>query len=164
MLRKILLLLIILSGLHVSAQSTIMNKNIIYGEASTGGNDGYRTLTLNYERLFIQKGIVNIYGRGGLGIWRNVDINKYTDVEFFIGGGAFFGRKSHHLDVQLGVEGYRYHYMYGSALEPDLNVHKLDFKPYGTIGYRYQKPGQSFMFRVGTGTYGLGNVSVGFSF
>src|SRR6478735_12171038 len=113
MLRKILLLLIILSGLHVSAQNTIMNKNIIYGESTLkwwhsyyGSATGFSNrTTLNYERIFIQ-GKVNLYGRtaAGIGHSKYTDGQSRTNAQFYLGVGTFFGWKGHHLDLQAGAD------------------------------------------------------------
>jgi len=160
----LLSVVIILSGTFtLYAQTESLNKNIIYGEFSAFGVYNEGTITLNYERIIIQKGLFNFYGRAGAGRWGGTWTASgkiENGWKFNLGGGTFLGRKSHHLDAQFGADIYEYNKYSGF----DVDGHGAAFHPYGLLGYRYQKPGQAFMFRLAAATYGYACIMLGVSF
>lgn len=163
--RKVITLLVlsVLSiGYNSSAfgqDSTIVEpKNIIY---ATGGTLGlWFTANFNYERLVAKtkdrKYLIKCYAHGSAGAyatWGGSGPTYVTSVK------GVLGRKNSHLELGIGiaalVNNYEYDYSYqnyvrGSEPKPK----KLDYwwiLPAATIGYRYQKPGEAFVFRTGVG-------------
>ena len=105
-------------------------RNAIYLEL--GGNAGY--YSVNYERTFPTA----ILGKIGISGYSNVII-----IPALVG--KYFDKSAHHIELMAGVT---YAYSRIKDLEDRL-------KPYNELyltafaGYRYQKPGNKFLFRLG---------------
>ncbi len=128
-------------------------RNALYLEL--GGSSG--RYALNYSRIIHQKDKLKLNVSAGFGLWhytysfgpngpKETTWLPAIPVEF----SAFWGRSSHHLELGIGLISY---------LE---SISQLNFDTfeetrkimYGAafplrIGYRYQKPGGGFFYRIG---------------
>ena len=154
-------------------ESTVLEpKNIIHGSVGILGL-GFAAI-INYERLVVKtedrKYLIKCYAHGGVGYY----------AEFGLGYGPTFvtsfkgilGRKNAHLELGLGITGlvnngnYEYdydNYLRGNEPKPTRLDHTW-LLPAGTIGYRYQTPGEDFVFRTGVGFPDGVYISIGFAF
>ena len=138
-------------------KSPNLNKNSFYG--SIGYLLIYANLGGNYERLLVSKPETDVLfkyvlfriGGGGYSGWA-------CDGSFWVSTiSGLTGSKNEHLELSLGIA-----YLtddYGSIL-PNL----WGIMPAGGIGYRFQKPNGSFIFRTGIASPEALYVSFGFSF
>ena len=100
-------------------------------------------------------GIINWYGRagfGGTGIF-------YGPVGLggLAGGTMLIGRDKHHFEVSVGA------FVGNDSGVGHTNGNDIFAAPLLDIGYRYQKPGKSFIFRAKGGILGVG-IGIGFAF
>ena len=147
---------------YAKGQQRLLGKNIISAEFSKWGKYSALSYTANIDHIVAQKGSFSYYGRLGGGIWApSMSVNGMLFLpKFNLGFGALLGKRSHHFDVQAGPEIYLYT---GSNL-PDGHIKSIDLHVYALAGYRYQKLGHPFMFRVAIATYGKACVALGYSF
>lgn len=146
-----LFILVFSSHFSVFAQSepkTFTAKHAVYLEV--GGSSG--RYAINYSKIFHQKGKLKLNASVGFSIWRN-ELNNFNTIWLPViplEVTAFYGKSNHHLELGFG---------FTSFLDRTLNFDSetLEFQDkvvFGAIipvriGYRYQKPGGGFFFRVG---------------
>lgn len=148
---SIFLLLGVLTAYGQDSTSTSnqvsLKKNIIYATAGYAGL--YAALNGNYERIIIQK---------QTGFFKNYMVRIGGGVYVEWGGEGSYavtgltgltGLKKSHLELHLGIA-------YSSGFE--------SLTPAVGIGYRYQKPGGQFVFRVGASFPESFYLSLGFCF
>lgn len=119
-------------GQKESINDVGFNKNAIYGNVGIGGL--YFTATGYYERMITQNSKISSFikvGAGGYSSWG--DGGQYILAQY----GILTGAKKHHLELGAGPN----YFMNG-----DIKG-KLPFT--ATIGWRVQKPGGKFIFRMG---------------
>ena len=122
-------------------------KNAIYGNVGIGGL--YLTATGYYERMMTQNSkflsFVKV-GFGGYSTWG--DEGNYILGQF----GVLSGANKHHLELGAGP---RY----------VINRGMQGYLPFAaTIGWRIQKPGGKFIFRMGVSWPEAVYIGLGFSF
>ena len=143
-----------------------VRKNAIFGAAGmipvAGG-----AATLYYERLISQPG-----GHKKGSQWIRVGFGTWG--VFYGGSGSLFtvsftgltGTKNHHFEYNAGLISYfnreEYDLAYGSSNPPRGNY--TGVIPAAGIGYRYQKPSGSFVFRTGFSIPEALYISLGFTF
>jgi len=130
-----------------NAQHVELNKNAIYGNVGTAGL--YFTATGYYERIIIQQSKISHFikvGTGGYALWG--EGGQYILGQY----GILTGSKKHHLELGAGPNWF---------LNGDL---KGDLPFTATIGWRIQKPGNHFMFRMGASFPEAVYVGLGISF
>lgn len=147
-----------------------LKKNAIYGTVGTVGI--YGAAEGNYERMIAEtgKGFLKSY-------WARVGYGGYYSWEdsgslFVIGLTALTGARKSHMEFNVGFTSTydRDSYEIGvsnSSIGGDPKPAKSEFRDYspaGSIGYRFQKPGGSFIFRTGFGFPESLYVSLGFCF
>ncbi len=151
-LRLCLLFLVPAASLQVKAQDStplFTAKNAIFLEL--GGNG--LLYSLNYERMFYQKGIFKSAARIGLTtLPRKIETETktYWDVALPLELVGLIGRSKHHLELGIG---YTPSYIAKTKLE--IGGSGFEFDGYRLtsvvplrIGYRYQKPDGGFFFRA----------------
>jgi hypothetical protein len=163
--KNVLALICLMISFCANAQlGAPLRKNILMIEYSHWGWYSTNALTLNYERVFLQKGAINYYMRVGAGEWGGPwnGSGNYFGPKCNLGLGAFLGKRSHHLDIQAGPE----MYIATGSDTPSQYYKPLgpEFHAYALAGYRYQEPGRPLMFRLAVSTYGMASVAVGFAF
>jgi len=141
-------------------------KNAIHGSA------GYLLLggTLNgfYERMIGESSssYFSSYwvgaGFGGMAYWD--ERWRFINIDF----AALSGQRNNHMEFRLGVATFKdmWGYRHPDGYDPSITAKYpwRSFAPTGAIGYRFQKPGESFVFRTGAGfPHGL-YVGIGFRF
>lgn len=123
------------------------NKNAIY--ANVGSGLLYFTATGYYERMLTQNSKISSFvkvGAGGYALWG-------VGGQFILAQyGILTGAKTHHLELGVGPSYFINGDMQGA----------LPFS--GTIGWRIQKPGGNFIFRMGASWPEAVYVGLGFSF
>jgi hypothetical protein len=128
-----------------SSDFTGLKKNSIYGTAGILIEDMYGNITGNYERILVafpKSFIQSIQMRVGAGPW----VAWMSDgVNFFSVMSLLMGRSNSHIETGMGVL-FTYH-PDTKQWAPIVNDRHIA----GNIGYRYQKPGGWFVFRVGLG-------------
>jgi len=128
-------------------------KNALY--LSAGTSVLWHGASVTYERT-LQENMFNrpisSFAKLGLGYYLMWDWEpNYGGPWTFSHYGLLFGKKSHHFEFSAGV-------MY--AFSGDLE----GFFPSGTIGYRYHKPEENFIFRANVSFPEALNLGVGFTF
>lgn len=131
------------------SNNDLLNTNAIYGNVGSGGL--YFTATGYYERLLKQN------------MWER-HISSFVKIGFggethWLGKGTYFlaqyglllGGKTHHLEMGLGPSYFIPGYFEGIF-------------PSATVGWRIQKPGGSFIFRMGASVPEAIYLGVGVSF
>ncbi len=132
-----------------------LHNNSIYGNISFGGVLGQAGLT--YERQLLEARMGYVYARAGIGFgyeWSDTYTSCRMDLAY-----VFFKKRSH-LEVNLGMN-----YItdcYSSTGSYCFSGGEI--KPLVNIGYRYQKPGGRFIFRLMVGTESYYNLSFGVAF
>lgn len=133
-------------GQNGNTRETGFNKNAIYGNIGIGGL--YFTATGYYERIITQKNKIASFikvGTGGYALWG-------VGGQFILAQcGILTGRKKHHLELGAGPN-----YIINGDLQGDLPLS-------ATIGWRIQKPGGNFIFRMGASLPEAFYVGIGFS-
>lgn len=150
------LLLVLNSGFECLSQTefkTVTAKNAVYLEI--GGNAGW--YSLNYGRIFYQKGLLKLAGSAGLSMWRHntseLPHNTTKTIRWLpalpLEFSALLGRSSHHLEIGSGITPYL---SVTVRRNPDIlnssdKVYLGAYLPF-RLGYRYQKPEGGFFFRI----------------
>lgn len=127
---------------------TFSARNAVYVEF--GGSSG--RYAINYSKIFHQKGKLKLNASAGFSMWRN-KTNDFKTIWLPViplEVSALYGKSNHHLEMGFGVI---------SFLDRTLVIDSKTFEfsdkvVFGAvipvrIGYRYQKPGGGFFFRVG---------------
>lgn len=162
------------SGLH---------KNIVYGSCGIG-YALFSSIEGSYERMIWenQELIFSTF-------WARVGFGGYTYVASEVDGGPYIvtslgtitGSKNNHFEFQLGLNFYfnkslYNQYLYEYQWEVKYNnlnstenkePYKADFfhlRPDVAIGYRFQKPGSLFLFKIGIGYPKAIYVGIGLCF
>ena len=121
-------------------------------------NLGFLSLDLNYEHKLMTFDNGYLFGRFGLGYWVDWAI---------LGGNAKFslsyitGKKNSHLEFGLGAR-YKGEFVHSDFIDTG-GFSKGDMLPIVNVGYRFQKPGRPFVFRIGIGTESIFYLSIGTS-
>ncbi|WP_209332825.1 hypothetical protein [Lunatimonas salinarum] len=128
-------------------------KNSVYLEV--GGNAGW--YSLNYGRIFYQKGILKLSASAGISMWPhntseqpyNTSKTNYLLPSIPLEFSAFLGNSKHHLEIGSGITPYL---SVTVKRDPDF-LSSTDKIYLGTyiplrLGYRYQKPEGGFFFRI----------------
>lgn len=151
-----------------TASDTIVNpclgRNIMY---FTGGILIGTYYGGNYERIFLsnKRHSVQVLARIGIGKVHMKTIGlgigffavlyaweeEYDLMSYFANVGILAGRRSSHLDACVGIA-----YLDGTRTViyrsiPEEVMGHQEVNPLLSLGYRYQKPGGHFLFRVGAG-------------
>jgi hypothetical protein len=133
-------------------------KNALYGTAGIDFGEFYTTFLVNYERVvytvpssFIQS--INLRIGAGPWVWWSGNGMNYVSVISLM-----TGRKKVHAEIGAGLV-----FSYDSDQD---RFHPLIRDRYaaGNLGFRYQKPGGSFVFRTGIGWPEFLYLSLGFCF
>ena len=136
-------------------QNTEISKNTTYLEFGT--NIIVSSFNFNYERYLLtsKSENVNLYGRAGFGAaaiyWGNAGFGGLLGLTMITGKG------SNHFEASGGL-------FLGYEKPPPAGGNGTYFPiPLLDLGYRYQKPGNGFMFRAKAGIMGIG-VGLGYAF
>ena len=139
----LLILSIILCSINYSfaqddtiIESKLYN-NAIYGNVGIGGL--YFTATGYYERILKQN------------VW-NTNISPFVKVGF--GAEEHWGGNGQYILAQCGLitGAKKHHFEMGAGLNYVISGDYQGDNPIsGFVGWRFQKPGKSFLFRVGAG-------------
>jgi hypothetical protein len=146
-------------GQHYEPENPmLLNKNTIHGSFGADIGEFYGTLLVNYERMILQfpeSSINSLSIRVGAGPWvwwSASGINLVSTAS------VLTGKKSSHLEIGIGL--LLTYNNYEKRFDPLINNRHLA----GNFGYRYQKPGKSFVFRTGIGWPEYTYLGGGFSF
>jgi len=155
---KYLFLSILLVGSWSYAQesdtikTTKVKKNVIQG--SVGFIFYSAGAQLNYERQLIQfqdQSLSGLWANAGIGYWGV--IAGYGGPYQHVSLGLLGGHENNHFEFTFGVgrlnNAARGGDDYGQSPVPSASSKDINYSPIGTMGYRYQKPGGSFVFRCG---------------
>lgn len=126
---------------------TFTAKNAVYLEL--GGSSG--RYAINYSKIFHQKGKLKLNASAGFSMWHHRLNSKTTWLPVVpLEISAFYGKSNHHLEIGFGFIS-----LLDRTLDFDSESLVLEDKVVFNaaiplrIGYRYQKPGGGFFFRVG---------------
>lgn len=139
-----------------------LKKNVI--SITLGTAAIYGIVNGNYERIFSQKktGFIKYYlMRYGFGWYESYGSPGYNAIA---GISGLSGLGKRHLELNLGVAAMFNWNGYHEEDSNDRALGKTLVIPAGAIGYRFQKPGGSFIFRTGVGFPESFYVSFGFCF
>jgi len=128
-------LLLFLSIHKATAQENTFNKNLIHTSIGSGGL--YFSATVYYDRIIKQK------------MW-NRNITSFIRVGY--GSAVYYGSESSYLLTQYGIlTGVKKHHLEVSVGPAYFTNRNLlgDYSPTAALGWRYQKPGGNFIFRLG---------------
>jgi len=177
--KKLILLIIFINFLFLSTfsqsnslvTSNYESKNTVYLSLGVGGMS--YILNVNYERKIVQTNdafLSSLWIKGQGGAWAVWD-SKGT--QFGLAAVGLSGQRNNHFEYGLGITslydkaGYSSGVNNYSAGYEDKHPTKMeytDFMVYANIGYRYQRPDESIVFRTGIafpeGVY----LSFGFAF
>ena len=151
----LLLMIVMLLLSAVSAQETDIpepqiKKNSVY---VTGGIFIlYYNIQLNYERVVWEPDLLllkTVSIKTGAGWWETL---RSKGTSYSLSLSAMSGKRDWHFEYALGI-----------CYFPDYFV-DLKFIPAVNGGLRYQKPGNSFIFRVGVGLPEFAYLSIGYAF
>lgn len=160
-LTRVLFIFVLLSNLtfaqtDANVEPTTLNKNHI--NANAGWSILAYGISLDYERLMPSKKH-NIYSSFSIGVGL-YEINFFTIDQYFVPSfqyGIITGLESkHHFEAKAGFS--------LPLNRSPLRFDDFDILPNVKIGYRYQAPKESFLFRAGGGLPDLLFVGFGFSF
>ena len=141
------------SQLH--AQSEEFSNSVAYAEVGVVGLFGFLAgLNLSYEhRLYSNAdNDLHIYGRGGLAA--SGVLFGSGGIGGLFGGSLLTGSGNHHFEADLGV-------IVGKNDGSGSN--DVFAQAVGELGYRFQKPGGGFLFKIKAGITGIGGA-LGFAF
>ena len=137
---------------------TGLKKNVIYGTLGIDVSETYGTIMANYERMILElpnSFVQSFWVRVGAGpwVWWTGKGWHYASTL-----SALTGRKSVHFEFGGGIL-----FTYDSHYE---KFHPLigDRHLAGNLGFRYQKPGGTFIFRTGIGWPEYMYLSLGYCF
>ena len=147
-------MLMLLSSLSLLAQQEVIPfkaKNAVFIELAGNSMHYY---SLNYERMFYQKGIFKSAARVGITAFpRKIETEPkaFWDFALPLEVVGLIGRFRHHLE--LGV-GFTPKYYADSKFEIGSRGYEFDRYQFSSaipfrIGYRYQKPDGGLLFRAG---------------
>jgi hypothetical protein len=145
------------NGKAQTNENTGLSRNNLHLEFGT--NVIVSSVSLNLERYFAssKSGETNFYGRAGFGygvvFWGHYGWGALGGVTILTnssGNGHFEGSGGLFLGYEPGSPS-------------DIYPATPFLLPLVDLGFRYQKPGNSFIFRVKAGTLGAG-ISLGFGF
>lgn len=147
------LLTLSISSYAQEADFVPMNKNDLYLSAGFGLSDLYLPLILSYERLISETEFENTRRQE---FWFKNSIGHYAAWDYggYLSAHAInytFGKKASHIEAGLGFS-----LFYSGDFSGIYH--------YAAMGYRYQKPGKPFLFRLGWGWPEGLNISLGASF
>jgi hypothetical protein len=155
----LLLALLVLSTTVKSQEneSAELSKNSVNFEFGT--NFIVSSVSLNFEKYFAstKSGNTNFYGRAGLGgaavYWGHVGWGGLAGVTMITNAKGIA-----HFEGNAGI-------FLGHEKAPPASEDPgtLFVVPILDIGFRYQKPGDSFIFRAKVGTFGIG-IGLGYAF
>ncbi|MEL6250924.1 MAG: hypothetical protein AAFR87_02835 [Bacteroidota bacterium] len=156
------ILVSILTGLLLSsnvsklhAQNEEFSNSVAYAEVGVVGLFGFLAgLNLSYEhRLFSNPdNNLHIYGRGGVAA--SGVLFGSGGLGGLVGGSLLTGSGNHHFEVDLGV-------IVGKNDGSGSN--DVFVQGVGEVGYRFQKPGGGFLFKLKAGITGIGGA-LGYAF
>jgi len=134
-------------GQKPNPSKTELNKNALYGNIGIGGF--YLTATGYYERIVTQGVKISTFikaGVGGYSLW--LESGQFILAQY----GILTGKKKHHLEIGAGPN-----YVINGDLQrtPPITA---------TVGWRIQKPGGNFIFRMGASWPEAIYVGLGISF
>lgn len=173
--KKLSLFLFLLSLTYITQaqnNNTVKNnaKNDFYLSLGYGGVAA--AVNLNYERKLWTpnyKLLASFWIKANGGVWAIWD--SYGSL-FSLAGVGLVGQKNHHIEYSLGTTTMYDKAGYDSGIS-NYNGGYYDSKPtkkeytdlslYAALGYRYQKPGNGFLFRAGFGFPEMFYVSFGYS-
>jgi len=138
-------------GQQETPQGVSLNKNAIYANVGTAGL--YFTATGYYERMITQSRKIATFAKIGIGGYGTIDEDsgEYILAQYGLLTGA---KKKHHLEIGAGP---------AYSINDDDGVEgELLFT--ATVGWRIQKPGKNFMFRMGASFPEALYVGLGYSF
>ncbi len=134
-------------GQKENTQKIGFYKNAIYGSIGTTGF--FASATSYYERMIAKRGKISSFVKVGAGTYETWGGNgTYVLAQY----GILTGVKKHHLELGVGPT----YFIKG-------NVHE-GLSGTATIGWRVQKPGESFMFRMGVSFPESIYIGIGISF
>lgn len=155
-----LICLILINNRAFSQESKLGHKNInnIYGELGFGGFWDVQLFWFSYSiyyetELGNQLGNKNVsslvrFGLGQIGTDNGKTYN-YSKIQYEL----LFGKRSHHLEL---IGGLNYYFGLNKGNKKKLNLST-------SIGWRYQKPDNKFIFRVGVGYPDVIHLGFGWS-
>lgn len=171
-----MLLFIATSSLQtINAQvSDDASKNIIYATLGLGPTIGpdvvnaltasvsYNRLVVNNDNRFFNKQYITAsfgsYGAFGLGL------DKSFRGTMIAGGYTLLtGKGKHHLEIPLKAVLFAGNTKEDNAQGMEVITNTITSRPSVGIGYRYQKPGGSFVFRTGYDSVDAIYLSFGFT-
>jgi hypothetical protein len=133
-----------------------LKKNVFYGTLGIDVWEFYGTILANYERMLYvspkAKGssLWLRAGAGPFGAWGNEGWNYVSTIS------VLTGKKSSHAEFGLGAL-----LSWDTSAKHFAPLLANDYVA-ANIGYRYQKPGGSFIFRAGIGWPEFTYISFGF--
>jgi len=147
------LILILALPSETFAQKEIQSftaKNALYVEF--GGSSG--RYAVNYSRIVHQKGKLKVNVSGGFSLFRSsITMRDFSSTKWLpvipLEFSALLGRSNHHLEAGVGFTSFL-----DQGVELDLDTYETTTKvAFGAVipfrlGYRYQKPGGGFFYRV----------------
>lgn len=134
-------ILLFISETNAQVKDEKEAKNAVYLDIL--GNGGW--YSLNYERILYSQNKLNLAFSSGLSINHFKDFNDRfnPDLSLPLSLNSFYG-KNHHLEVGIGTT-------FASVVRADEDYYAerlLNINLTMTLGYRYQRPGGGFLFRV----------------
>lgn len=147
------LLVLLTLSFQACAQEEVQTftvRNAFYAEF--GGNSG--PYAINYSRIIHQKEKLKLNLSAGFSMLPNkIDFQSITNRKWLpvmpLEFSAFWGKSNHHLELGIGITSYL-----DRGLALDLDTYEVSDKVVFSafiplrIGYRYQKPGGGFFYRV----------------
>ncbi|WP_018478449.1 hypothetical protein [Pontibacter roseus] len=155
---------------NATSEAPGLKKNAVHATLGTIGLMGAYTFSYDRNVIEFDKGVLQgIWARAGAGGWASwTSGGPYQSVTV----GVLTGRKSSHVEFHAGAARMFDRSAYDD--EKDLRDYYADPKPakseftdiraVGSLGYRYQKPGGHFLFRVGAGFPETAYVGLGIAF
>lgn len=144
----------------------VQPKNIIYANAGLGY---WATASANYERMLVStnnKFYINYYIRASIGAAATVggDEGGYGSLSLQ----GVMGAQKNHLEISVGLNALYDKLAYeNEASYYPSGISRWDYTywfPGISVGYRYQKPNEGFIFRTGIGIPDGVYISCGFAF
>jgi uncharacterized membrane protein (Fun14 family) len=137
-------------GQEKRPQEIELNKNAFYGNVGVGGL--YFTATGYYERMLTQNSKISTFVKAGVGAYALWGIGGLFTLAQY---GILTGKNKHHLEIGAGPN-----YFINGDLKGTGGL--LPFT--ATVGWRIQKPGGNFLFRMGASWPEAVYIGLGFPF
>lgn len=151
----------------------LLKKNGIYITAATLGS-AYNFINISYERMIWgnkDPKLQSLFVRASLGTFSGETVgfiiitrNRFSARTYLLTLGGLVGKKSSFFEISAGC-------MHASTKNTITSYWTDTYTYYTeetslafTIGYRYQAPGDNFIFRIGFGFYEIYYISLGFCF